>query len=143
MSQVGKYLNLHPHMQSWSVYNENGPYSKEHAIGALAPATFGGLSYRILDDKGGDIYIINTESFGRCAIWAPRDNDSSITASPVYSNGDTSGGSGGTLSDYLNLHPHMQSWSVYNENGPYSKEHAIGALAPATFGGLSYRILDD
>ena len=105
MSQVGKYLNLHPHMQSWSVYNENGPYSKEHAIGALAPATFGGLSYRILGDKGGDIYIINTESFGRCAIWAPRDNDSSITASPVYSNGDTSGGSGGGENPDGNINP--------------------------------------
>ncbi|MGL5426979.1 MAG: N-acetylmuramoyl-L-alanine amidase family protein, partial [Cetobacterium sp.] len=80
--------------------------SKEHAIGALAPATFGGLSYRILDDKGGDIYIINTESFGRCAIWAPRDNDSSITASPVYSNGDTSGGgSGGGENPDGNINP--------------------------------------
>ncbi len=34
-----------------------------NAIGSLAPAQFGGLSYEILAEKGGDIYIIQTESF--------------------------------------------------------------------------------
>ena len=142
MSQVGKYLNLKPHMQSWSVYNENGPYTTAHAIGSLAPAQFGGLSYEILAEKGGDVYVIQTESFGRCAIWAPRDNDSSITSTPAYTNGGSSGGGGtGGTGKYLNLHPHMQSWSVYNENGPYTTANAIGSLSPAQFGGLSYEIL--
>ena len=94
MSQVGKYLNLKPHMQSWAVYNENGPYTSANAIGSLAPAQFGGLSYEILAEKGGDVYVIQTESFGRCAIWAPRDNDSSITSTPAYTNGGSSGGGG-------------------------------------------------
>jgi len=89
---TGNFLNLKPHMQSWAVYNVNGPYTKAYAIGSLAPAQFGGLSYSILESKGNDVYIIQTESFGRCAIWAPRDNDSSITSSPAYSNGNTSGG---------------------------------------------------
>ena len=139
---TGKYLNLHPHMQSWAVYNENGPYTTANAIGSLAPAQFGGLSYEILAEKGGDIYIIQTESFGRCAIWAPRDNDSSITSTPQYTNGSSSGGgSTGGTGKYLNLHPHMQSWAVYNENGPYTTDYKIGSLAPAQFGGLSYAIL--
>ncbi|WP_343019622.1 N-acetylmuramoyl-L-alanine amidase, partial [Clostridium celatum] len=139
---TGKYLNLHPHMQSWSVYNENGPYTTANAIGSLSPAQFGGLSYEILAEKGGDVYIIQTESFGRCAIWAPADNDSSITSSPIYQNGDISGGGGtGGTGKYLNLHPHMQSWAVYNENGPYTTAYKIGDLAPAQFGGLSYEIL--
>ena len=98
MSQVGKYLNLKPHMQSWSVYNENGPYTTANAIGSLAPAQFGGLSYEILAEKGGDVYVIQTESFGRCAIWAPRDNDSSITSTPAYTNGGSSGGGGSSRS---------------------------------------------
>ncbi len=92
MSQSGKYLNLHAHMQTWSVYNVNGPYTSANKIGSLAPAKFSGLSYAILEEKGGDVYIIETDSFGRCAIWAPRDSDSSITTSPAYSNGNTSGG---------------------------------------------------
>ncbi|MGL5036822.1 MAG: N-acetylmuramoyl-L-alanine amidase [Aeromonas sp.] len=145
MSQVGKYLNLNPHMTSWAVYNENGPYTKANAIGNLAPAQFGGLSYSILAEKGNDIYVIQTESFGRCAIWTPVDNDSSISVSPIYANGNISGGGGGTTGTgkYLNLHAHMTSWGVYNVNGPYTSAYKIGSLAPSQFGGLSYSILEE
>ena len=117
MSQTGKYLNLLPHMQNWAIYNENGPYTSANKIGTLSPAQFVGLSYSILADKGGDVYVIQTESFGRCAIWAPRDNDSSITNSPTYSNGNNSGG--GSNNDgstnggkFLNLNPHMISLNM-------------------------------
>ncbi|MBU3106206.1 N-acetylmuramoyl-L-alanine amidase, partial [Clostridium gasigenes] len=110
-------------------------------------AQFSGLSYSILEEKGGDVYIIQTDSFGRCAIWAPRDNDSSITTSPSYSNGNTSGGgsTGGSTGNgkYLNLHAHMPSWGVYNVNGPYTSANKIGSLAPAQFSGLSYSILEE
>ncbi len=85
---TSKYLNLHPHMQSWAVYNENGTLHYIIQNGDIAPAQYGGLSYLILEEKGGDIYIIQTEKFGRCAIWAPRDNDSSITSTPQYTNGN-------------------------------------------------------
>ena len=92
MSYVGMYLNLKPHMSSWRVYNVNGPYTTAYAIGSLAPATYGGLSYRIREEKGNNVYVILIESFGLCAIWAPRDNDSTITSTPAYSNGDLSSG---------------------------------------------------
>lgn len=147
MSQLGKFLNLHPHNQSWGVYNENGPYTTAYKIGTLSPAQFGGLSYMILAEKGGDVYVIQTESFGRCAIWAPVDNDSNITFERTYSNGDNNGSGGGTVipgtGKYLNLHSHMQSWAVYNENGPYTSASKIGTLSPAQFSGLSYRILEE
>lgn len=81
-----KYLNLQPHMQSWAVYNENGPYTLQYKIGSLLPSYFGGLSYRIIQEKDGDVYIIKTNSYGICAIWAPKDNDSSITSYPIYIN---------------------------------------------------------
>lgn len=136
-----KYLNLKPHMSSWAVYNENGPYTSAYKIGTLAPSQFGGLSYKILAEKGNDVYIIQTDSFGRCAIWAPRDNDSTITTSPTYNNSGGSGGGGGTTGKYLNLKPHMTSWTVYNENGPYTTAYKIGSLAPSQFGGISYNIL--
>lgn len=90
MAYLNMYLNLKPHMSSWRVYNQNGPYTTAYAIGSLAPAQFGGLSYRIREEKGNDVYVISTESFGLCAIWAPRDADSTITSSPAYSNGDVS-----------------------------------------------------
>lgn len=78
------YLNLKPHMTSWRVYPVDGPYTTNYAVGTLAPAQFGGLSYKILEKKATNVYKIKTESFGVVAIYAPRDNDSSITDSPIY-----------------------------------------------------------
>ena len=137
MANEGKYLNLKPHVTSWSIYNVNGPYVTSSRIGTLAPAQFGGLSYQILEDKGGYVYIIQTESFGRVAIWAG-DSDSTFTSSPAYTNG-VSAPTGGT-GLYVNLSPQVTSWSIYNVNGPYVTDSRIGALAPAQFGGLSYEI---
>ena len=137
MANEGKYLNLKPHVTSWSIYNVNGPYVTSSRIGTLAPAQFGGLSYQILEDKGGYVYIIQTESFGRVAIWAG-DSDSTFTSSPAYTNG-ASAPTGGT-GLYVNLSPQVTSWSIYNVNGPYVTDSRIGALAPAQFGGLSYEI---
>lgn len=142
-----KFLNLHPHMASWSVYNVNGPYTKDKAVGQLAPQRFGGLSYRVLGNPTNNIYIIETESFGRVAIYAPQDADSSTTSTPQYREGNFAGTTTTNASgkkenvNYLNLHPHMTSWSVYNVGGPYTKDKAVGQLAPKQFGGLSYVIL--
>lgn len=85
-----RFLNLHPHMQRWGVYNENGPYTSDYAIGYVYPAQFGGLSYVIVSEKGQDVYVIDTASLGRCSIWAPMDDDSSITLSPMYTSNDGS-----------------------------------------------------
>lgn len=109
MANEGKYLNLKPHVTSWSIYNVNGPYVTSSRIGTLAPAQFGGLSYQILEDKGGYVYIIQTESFGRVAIWAG-DSDSTFTSSPAYTNG-VSAPTGGT-GLYVNLSPQVTSWSI-------------------------------
>lgn len=79
-----KYLNLKPHMQKWAIYKENGPYTTAYKIGDVKPAQFSGLSYEILGNPATDVYIIKTRDFGRVAIWAPRDNDSSITLSIIY-----------------------------------------------------------
>lgn len=78
------YLNLKPHMTRWAIYNENGPYTVAYKIGEVKPAQFGGLSYEILGNPMTDVYIISTRDYGRVGIWAPRDNDSTITKSPVY-----------------------------------------------------------
>ncbi len=79
-----KYLNLKPHMQKWAIYNQGGPYTTAYKIGDLEPAMFGGISYEILGNPATDVYIIRTRDYGKVAIWAPRDNDSSITNKPIY-----------------------------------------------------------
>lgn len=84
-----KYLNLKPHMQKWAIYNQSGPYTTAYKIGDVKPAQFGGLSYEILGNPATDVYVIKTTDFaknngGKVAIWAPRDNDSTITNNPIY-----------------------------------------------------------
>ena len=139
MANEGNYLNLKPHNPSWSVYAISGPYIPEYRVGELAPAQYGGLSYQVLEDIGGNVYVIQTESFGKVAIWAG-DSDSSFTASPVYTNGSSAPTGGTGL--YLNLSPSVPSWSIYHPNGPYLTNSRIGTLAPVTYGGLSYEILE-
>lgn len=80
----GEYLNLKPHNAEWSVYNAGGPYTRPNRIGALAPARYGGLSYKIVGKPQTDVYLINTDTFGKCAIYVPKDNDSTFTGYAVY-----------------------------------------------------------
>lgn len=74
-------------MESWKVYAVDGPYTIPNAIGSLAPAQYGGLSYEILEKKQADVYKIKTSSYGICAIYAPQnDPDCSFSSSPAYGN---------------------------------------------------------
>ncbi|CDG02090.1 Putative N-acetylmuramoyl-L-alanine amidase family 2 (fragment) [Clostridium chauvoei JF4335] len=82
----GLYLNLKPHMESWSIYNMNVKPIKGNEFAYLAPSQYGGLSYRIIEDRG-DVKVINTSCFGTVQIYAPKDNDSTFTDYPVYENG--------------------------------------------------------
>ena len=79
-----RYLNLSPLVSSWRVY----PLSKNptigNEIGYLSPSSYGGLSYIILGNPIANIYTIQTSVFGKVNIYAPRDNDSTITSRPSY-----------------------------------------------------------
>lgn len=66
---VGKILILPKSINSWNVYNVDGPYDLPHAIHVLDPAASGGLNFKILADKGNGVYVINTPAFGDVAIW--------------------------------------------------------------------------
>lgn len=79
-----KYLNLNPNVASWRVYPTNVAPIVANACGSLAPKTYGGLSYEILDNPQADVYTIMTSNFGKVNIYAPKDNDSSITTYPKY-----------------------------------------------------------
>lgn len=78
------YLNLKPHVSTWRVYPTNLAPVIKNACGSLAPKTYGGLSYEVLGNPQTDVYTIQTSSFGKVNIYAPRDNDSTITTYPVY-----------------------------------------------------------
>lgn len=79
-----RYLNLHGHVSKWNVYPTDKAPVAGNQCGALAPSQFGGISYEILGNPQGDVYTIKTSSYGTVNIYAPKDNDSSITSSPKY-----------------------------------------------------------
>ena len=79
-----KYLNLNKHVNSWRVYPTTKAPVIGNEVGSLAPSRYGGLSYEILGNPQVDVYTIKTETFGKVNIYAPRDNDSNITVTPVY-----------------------------------------------------------
>lgn len=79
-----RYLNLSPNVSSWRVYPLGKSPVIGNEIGSLAPAAYGGLSYEIKGNSGVDIYTIVTSVWGKVNIYAPRDNESTITSRPVY-----------------------------------------------------------
>lgn len=79
-----KYLNLRPHMETWRVYKLNSPIVAGREVGKLAPKRFRGISYKVIGNPQKDVYTIQTQSFGKVNIFAPRDNDSTITSHPLY-----------------------------------------------------------
>jgi N-acetylmuramoyl-L-alanine amidase len=137
-NQKGKYLNLHPHMEEWAIYKTNVAPKKENSHADIKPGKFGGLSYKILGNPQPNVYTIQTSDYGKVNIYAPRDNDSSITNSPKY---DDSVSKSKSNKKYLNLRPHMDEWGVYKLNVAPVKANQFAQLRPAKFGGLSYEIL--
>lgn len=79
-----KYLNLSPKVKSWRVYPLGKSPVIGNEVGSLAPANYGGLSYAIKGNPQSDVYTIITSTFGKVNIYAPRDNDSTITSTPAY-----------------------------------------------------------
>jgi N-acetylmuramoyl-L-alanine amidase len=64
------YLVLPKSSDSWNVYPLSKAPVKANACGALNPKKFGGLTYEILGNPQKDVYIINTDAFGKVQIYA-------------------------------------------------------------------------
>lgn len=80
----GQYLNLSPSVNSWRVYPLNKSAVIGNEVGSLAPSRYGGLSYEIKGNPLTNVYTITTAIWGNVNIYAPRDNDSTITRNPLY-----------------------------------------------------------
>lgn len=87
-----KYLNLSPSVNSWSVYKTDKyyiPSNESDILIRLNPEKFGGLSYKILEDKGNYHFRIHTLYKGDGYIAGnPNKYPCTITDSPTYENGD-------------------------------------------------------
>jgi N-acetylmuramoyl-L-alanine amidase len=67
--QKKKYLVLPATEDSWRVYPLNKAPKKGNECGMLNPKKFGGLTYEILGNPQTDIYLIQTQSFGKVQIY--------------------------------------------------------------------------
>lgn len=74
-----KKLHLPATAKTWRVYKPNGPYTVGNEIHLLTPSAFGGITYDILQEKGGHVYIINTSVKGKVAIYAGPETGAKIT----------------------------------------------------------------
>lgn len=77
---TGKTLFLPSSVLQWRVYNVAGPYTTGHQIAFLKPAQFPpGLTYSILATLAVNVYEIQTQDFGKVAIYAGPDTDAKIS----------------------------------------------------------------
>lgn len=67
-----------PPVPTWRVYRTGGPYTTSHAIGYLAPANYGGLHYAVLSQPVPNVAIIQTQTFGRVAIYVGKETGAII-----------------------------------------------------------------
>jgi hypothetical protein len=65
---------LPPSSGLWHLYPANGPYVYSSAKGILAPANYGGLTYKIVADRGNGILNINTIMYGNGDIYTKGSN---------------------------------------------------------------------
>lgn len=67
-------LYLPPSVWIWHIYPEGGPYTLPYALKqTLNPKMFGGLTYDIIGNPAPHVYLIQTQNFGKVAIYAGPD----------------------------------------------------------------------
>jgi len=118
---------------SWRVYPLNRAPVVGNEIGLLNPKKFGGLSYKILGNPQKDVYIIQTDDFGRVQVYAHPSTGARIVKDTTPSSP--------TVGRSLRLPASSSSWRVYPLNKAPVVGNEVGFLNPKMFGGLTYKIL--
>lgn len=127
---------LPSNVDTWAAYSVGSGYRKgtSDQVGTLLPSKFGGLTYPIVQNLG-DVVVIDTQSYGRVAIWvkdtSARITSGAVSAQPVESTGT------------VTFPANVNSWAVYKVGSGYRKgtSDQLGSLAPSRFGGLTYPIV--
>lgn len=130
---VGRTVHLPASAQTWAAYRVGSQYRKHTTdqVGTLMPAYFGGLTYPILEERG-PVVVIQTQSFGRVAIWVQG-------TEAVFS-----GSSAVPKKNTVHFPRTAPSWAVYRPGSGYRKgtSDQVGSILPALFGGLTYPIVE-
>ncbi len=67
-----------PNGKEWVIYPENGPYTAGDIISVEGPKADGGLSLKILGDKGGNIVVVELPNFGVVGLYFDEDKGARI-----------------------------------------------------------------
>lgn len=68
-----------PNGKNWTIYPENGPYTAGDVVSLEGPKEDGGLSFRILGDKGNNIVVVDLPNFGVVGLYYDADKGAVIT----------------------------------------------------------------
>jgi hypothetical protein len=130
-------VTLPASVQTWAAYRVGSAYRKgtSDQVGTLLPSKFGGLTYRVIDNRG-NVVVVDTQSFGRVAIWVQ--GTSAVLGGGQAPSSPAAGG------NTVTFPRHVESWAVYKVDSGYRKgtNDQVGTLRPAKFGGLTYPIVE-
>jgi N-acetylmuramoyl-L-alanine amidase len=147
---TGKYIHLPASEDSWRVYPIDVSPTKGNEVGFLNPKKFGGLTYKILGQTTPNVYIINTDDFGKVQIYGHPSTGAVVNKSsgqtvagnqPKNTNTNTNTGSDQYDGKHLHLPKSESSWRVYPLGVAPVKGNEVGFLNPSKFGGLTYEVL--
>lgn len=124
---------------TWAAYKVGSQYRKgtSDQVGTLLPSKYGGLTYKVVENRN-NVVVIDTESFGRVAIWVQgteaivRGTNQYVAPAPAPAKVQT-----------VTFPKTVATWAVYKPDSQYRKgtSDQVGSLLPATFGGLTYNIV--
>jgi hypothetical protein len=134
-------VRLPASVSSWAAYKVGSQYRKgtSDQVGKLSPSKFGGLTYEIVQNLG-NVVVIDTQSFGRVAIWVSG-TDAVVSSAATYAQPVAPSAPGQTVT----FPAYVQSWAVYTPDSGYRKgtTDQVGSILPAMFGGLTYPVVEN
>jgi hypothetical protein len=124
---------------TWRVYRVGSSYrpNTSDQVGLLLPAKYGGLTYSIVQNLG-NVVVIDTQAFGRVAIWVQgteaRVTSAAVSAQPASARTGT-----------VTFPASVLSWRVYKVGSGYrpNSSDQVGVILPANYGGLTYPIVQN
>lgn len=129
-------------VDTWAAYKVGSQYRKgtSDQVGTLRPSMFGGLTYEVLQNLN-NVVVIQTQDFGRVAIWV-QNTEAVIRGSDNYVPAPAASAPAG---QQVTFPASAASWRVYRVGSGYRPDTTdqVGKILPATFGGLTYPIVEN
>ena len=131
-------VHLPSSVQTWAAYRVGSAYRKgtSDQVGTLLPSKFGGLTYPVVENRG-NVVVVDTQSFGRVAIWV-QNTEAIVRSAATYAQPVTP-----TATGTVTFPSTVPTWAVYKPGSQYRKgtSDQVGTILPAKFGGLTYPIV--